>query len=231
LDGAYFNAQQQGLKGALYPMVTFTGIECHNEWEITFEEIHGNGAIAHAIFNYTTYTGDESYIRNEGLDVLCGIARFYTDRTHFSKRKGQYMIHGVTGPNEYENNVNNNWYTNRIAAWSIGYFCDWAEKVDEERRAKLGITAEEIAHMRDVVARMYYPTDEELGIFVQHDTFLDKELMSAADLPADQRPINQHWSWDHILRTLLRLLVSDLGAILFIWYFVKLFIEKILKLK
>ena len=38
-------------------------------------------------------------------------------------------------------------------------------------------------------------------------------------------------SWDHILRTLLRLLVSDLGAILFIWYFVKLFIEKILKLK
>ena len=51
LDGAYFNAKQQGLKGALYPMVTFTGIECHNEWEITFEEIHRNGAIAHAIFD------------------------------------------------------------------------------------------------------------------------------------------------------------------------------------
>ena len=201
LDGAYFNAQQQGLKGALYPMVTFTGIECHNEWEITFEEIHRNGAIAHAIFNYTTYTGDESYIRNEGLDVLCGIARFYTDRTHYSARKGQYMIHGVTGPNEYENNVNNNWYTNRIAAWSIGYFCDWAEKVDEARREKLGITAEEIAHMRDVVARMYYPEDKELGVFVQHDTFLDKELMTVAELPADQRPINQKWSWDHILRS------------------------------
>ena len=36
-------------------------------------------------------------------------------------------------------------------------------------------------------------------------------------------------SWDHIFRTILRLLVSDIGAILFIWYFVKLFIEKILK--
>ncbi len=36
-------------------------------------------------------------------------------------------------------------------------------------------------------------------------------------------------SWDHIFRTLLRLIISDLGAILFIWYFVKLFIEKILK--
>lgn len=31
------------------------------------------------------------------------------------------MIHGVTGPNEYDNNVSNNWYTNYIAAWTIRY--------------------------------------------------------------------------------------------------------------
>ncbi|HBG01097.1 MAG TPA: family 65 glycosyl hydrolase, partial [Firmicutes bacterium] len=30
------NAAKLGLKGALYPMVTMTGEECHNEWEITF---------------------------------------------------------------------------------------------------------------------------------------------------------------------------------------------------
>ena len=47
---------------------------------------------------------------------MCIRDSFYTDRVHFSKRHGKYMIHGVTGPNEYENNVNNNWYTNRIAA-------------------------------------------------------------------------------------------------------------------
>ena len=201
LDGAYFNAKQQGLKGALYPMVTFTGIECHNEWEITFEEIHRNGAIAHAIFDYATYTGDEEYPVKEGLDVLCGIARFYTDRCHFSKRKGKYMIHGVTGPNEYENNVNNNWYTNRIAAWSIAYFLEQAEKAGEARRAELNITPNEMVHMQDVVESMYYPEDKELGIFVQHDTFLDKDLEPAAALPAEERPINQHWSWDHILRS------------------------------
>ena len=28
---------------------------------------------------------------------------------------------GVTGPNEYENNVNNNWYTNLLAAWCLRY--------------------------------------------------------------------------------------------------------------
>ena len=201
LDGAYHNARQQGLKGALYPMVTFTGVECHNEWEITFEEIHRNGAIAHAIFNYATYTGDMDYMLREGLDVLCGVARFYTDRVHFSNRHGKYMIHGVTGPNEYENNVNNNWYTNRIAAWSIGLFVTQARRASQERRRELAITEDELAHMVDVAEKMYYPEDAELGIFVQHDTFLDKELMPASDIPAGERPINQHWSWDHILRS------------------------------
>ena len=201
LDGAYHNARQQGLKGALYPMVTFTGVECHNEWEITFEEIHRNGAIAHAIFNYATYTVDMDYMLREGLDVLCGVARFYTDRVHFSNRHGKYMIHGVTGPNEYENNVNNNWYTNRIAAWSIGLFVTQARRASQERRRELAITEDELAHMVDVVEKMYYPEDAELGIFVQHDTFLDKELMPASDIPAGERPINQHWSWDHILRS------------------------------
>ena len=83
LPQAQHNARQQGLNGALYPMVTFTGVECHNEWEITFEEIHRNGAIAHAIYNYTTYTGDESYIQKEGLEVLTEIARFWADRVHY----------------------------------------------------------------------------------------------------------------------------------------------------
>lgn len=52
-----------------------------------FEEIHRNGAIAHAIYNYTTYTGDESYIQKEGLEVLTEISRFWADRVHYSKRQ------------------------------------------------------------------------------------------------------------------------------------------------
>ncbi|MDD3214874.1 MAG: family 65 glycosyl hydrolase domain-containing protein, partial [Eubacteriales bacterium] len=201
LAGAYHNAKMQGLQGALYPMVTFTGVECHNEWEITFEEIHRNGAIAYAIFNYVTYTGDEQYLYAEGLDVLCGIARFYADRVHFSNRAGRYMIHGVTGPNEYENNVSNNWYTNRIASWSIEYFCNACEKASAERLEKLTITDTELDHMRDIVSRMYYPSDRELGIFVQQDTYLDKDLKPVSEIPPEQRPINQHWSWDRILRS------------------------------
>ena len=46
-------------------MVTMNGEECHNEWEITFEEIHRNGAIAYAIYNYQKYTGDKSYTKEK----------------------------------------------------------------------------------------------------------------------------------------------------------------------
>ena len=86
LDKAIENAQYNlGFKNgaALYPMVTMNGEECHNEWEITHEEIHRNGAIAFAIFNYYRYTGDYSYIPEKGLEVLIGIARFWFQRATF----------------------------------------------------------------------------------------------------------------------------------------------------
>lgn len=199
LPQAKHNARQQGLKGALYPMVTFTGVECHNEWEITFEEIHRNGAIAHAIYNYTTYTGDESYIQKEGLEVLTEIARFWADRVHYSKRQQKYMIHGVTGPNEYENNINNNWYTNYLATWVLSYTLENYQKY--QAHATVTITQEEQTKWQDIIQNMYFPKDKELGIFVQHDTFLDKDLLPTSALDPAERPLNQHWSWDKILRS------------------------------
>ena len=198
LPQAQHNARQQGLKGALYPMVTFTGVECHNEWEITFEEIHRNGAIPYAIYNYTNYTGDETYLAHEGLDVLVEVARFWADRVHYSARNDKYMIHGVTGPNEYENNINNNWYTNTLAAWVLSYT---SESLAKHSRTDLNVTAEELAKWSEIVDKMYYPYDEKEGVFVQHDGFMDKDLRPVSALDATDLPLNQNWSWDKILRS------------------------------
>lgn len=200
LKEAYHNASMQGLDGALYPMVTFNGIECHNEWEITFEEIHRNGAIAYAIYNYTNYTGDYEYVKEYGIEVLVGISKFWADRVHYSKEKGMYMMHGVTGPNEYENNINNNWYTNRMATWTLRYTIEVLEKFDFDY-SKLSITEEEISKWKDIIENMYFPYDENRGVFVQHDTFLDKDLMTVDKLRDCDRPLNQNWSWDRILRS------------------------------
>lgn len=200
LPQAQHNARQQGLKGALYPMVTFTGVECHNEWEITFEEIHRNAAMVYAIYRYTLFTGDTSYIEHEGLEVMTEIARFWADRVHFSKEKGMYMIHGVTGPNEYENNINNNWLTNRLAKWVLRYTLETLEKYNYRER-ELHVTADEKEKWQDIIDHMYEPYDEKRQVFVQHDTFLDKELMPVSDLDKENLPLNQNWSWDRILRS------------------------------
>jgi maltose phosphorylase len=210
LDKAIENAGKLGFTNgaALYPMVTMNGEECHNEWEITFEEIHRNGAIAFAIYNYHRFTGDYSYIPEKGLEVLIGIARFWHQRATYSTHKNQYMILGVTGPNEYENNVNNNWYTNYLAKWCIDYTASQIEKVkadyasDHARiMSKVNLDEAEIAKWKTVADKMYQPYSEEHDIYLQQDGFLDKELVKVSDLDRAQRPINQKWSWDRILRS------------------------------
>ncbi|WP_431162514.1 glycoside hydrolase family 65 protein [Flagellimonas beolgyonensis] len=210
LEKAIENAQKLGFTNgaALYPMVTMNGEECHNEWEITFEEIHRNGAIAFAIFNYFRFTGDYSYIPEMGLEVLIGIARFWHQRVNFSEDKQKYVMLGVTGPNEYENNVNNNWYTNYLAKWCIDYAVEQVNKVAEEYPTdhkrimeKTKLTEAEISDWSKVAGNMYFPFSEKYQVYLQQDGFLDKEKIKVQDLDKSQRPINQKWSWDRILRS------------------------------
>ncbi|WP_454976538.1 family 65 glycosyl hydrolase domain-containing protein [Capnocytophaga bilenii] len=198
LPQAIANAQKLGFSqgAALYPMVTMNGEECHNEWEITFEEIHRNGAIAFAIYNYVRYTGDSDYIKNYGIEVLIGIARFWAQRVSFSAEKEKYVILGVTGPNEYENNVNNNFYTNYIAAWCLRYA---AEQVNNTHTTHA--STDECKQWLHIADNIYLPYSEKYGIYLQQDGFLDKELKPTTALSPHERPINQHWSWDRILRS------------------------------
>jgi len=210
LEKAIENAVKLGFTNgaALYPMVTMNGEECHNEWEITFEEIHRNGAIAFAIYNYHRFTNDYTYIPEKGLEVLIGIARFWHQRVNFSTAKNKYVMLGVTGPNEYENNINNNFYTNYIAKWCIDYALENIEIVKTDHisdyiriKEKVAFTDDELMGWKKVADNMYFPFSEKYNIYLQQDGFLDKELITVADLDKSQRPINQKWSWDRILRS------------------------------
>lgn len=208
LPQAKENAKKLGCDGALYPMVTMTGEECHNEWEITFEEIHRNGAIAYAIYHYVRYTGDSAYLLSHGAEVLIEIARYWKSRVNYVPAKDCYMILGVTGPNEYENNINNNWYTNKIAAWCLEYAAKVCEELKLKNHAdfehlalKLDFNDEEIAQWQSISEKMYYPFDDLLGIYLQQDGYLDKEQRLVSDLDYNDLPLNQKWSWDRILRS------------------------------
>ena len=210
LDKAIENAKKLGFNSgaALYPMVTANGEECHNEWEITFEEIHRNSAIAFAIKKYIDFTDDQAHMVEMGLEVLIGISRFWAQRVSYSSYLKQYVILGVTGPNEYENNVDNNWYTNYGARWCLQYTIQVLKMISvqdpknyQRILQKTNFKYTETEQWKKIIESMYLPYSEKLGIFLQHDGFLNKELIPANEIPKEQRPINQNWSWDRILRS------------------------------
>ena len=209
LEKAIENAEKLGFSNgaALYPMVTMNGEECHNEWEITFEEVHRNGAIAYAIYDYVNYHGDDEYLIDYGLEVLIGISRFWAQRVNWSENRQQYVMLGVTGPNEYENNVNNNWYTSKMALWTLKYSLEVMDKYQGSAKLQALLkkldfeVSKEPNQWRDIIEKMYLGYDEERQIFLQQDGFLDKELIPVAHLNPTQRPIHQNWSWDRILRS------------------------------
>jgi maltose phosphorylase len=169
------------------------GEECHNEWEITHEEIHRNGAIAFAIFNYYRFTGDYSYIPEKGLEVLIGIARFGTKEL-ISLIKNQYVILGVTGPNEYENNVNNNsiptLLQNGVLIIRTHNFRKfrWNFRLTTNVLLKTKLADSELKEWKKVADNMYFPVSKDLGYTCNKMAFRQR-FSSSKDMDATQRPI------------------------------------------
>jgi maltose phosphorylase len=112
---------------------------------------------------------------------------------------------GVTGPNEYENNVNNNCFSipSLVGAW----YTRNAGKVRSAGPgvcrvvAKTNFADKRNQAVEEIGANMYFPYDETRNLILQQEGYLDKEQTLARDLDVSQRPINQHWSWDRILRS------------------------------
>jgi maltose phosphorylase len=67
--------------------------------------------------------------------------------------------------------------------------------------SKVKLSKAELSKWKAVADDMYFPFSEEKNVYLQQDGFLDKELITVADLDQSQRPINQKWSWDRILRS------------------------------
>ena len=210
LKNAIKNAEKIGLNNgaALYPMVTVNGEECHNEWEITFEEIHRNAAIAQAIKKYVTTTGNYKFLENKGIKILIAISRFWQQRVNYSQLINKYVILGVTGPNEYENNVDNNWYTNYSAKWCLEFTIKQLSEIAKRKNIDKeivfknnNINIQEIANWKKIIKNIHLPYSKDLNVFIQNDGFLNKDLQPIDNIKSDERPINQNWSWDKILRS------------------------------
>lgn len=103
-------------KGALYPWRTINGEEASTYYPLGTAQYHINGDISYALSLYLQVTGDVEYLKEKGAEILIETARVWVDVGSFAKCKGgKYCICDVTGPDEYNVLVDNNFYTNLMA--------------------------------------------------------------------------------------------------------------------
>ncbi|RUR34848.1 glycoside hydrolase family 65 protein, partial [Clostridium perfringens] len=103
-------------KGALYPWRTINGEEASTYFPLGTAQYHINADIAYAFKLYVDVNDDFHYLKDKAAEVLCETARVWADVGSFSEYVGnKYCICAVTGPDEYNAIVDNNFYTNLMA--------------------------------------------------------------------------------------------------------------------
>ncbi len=197
-----------GYNGAMYPWVTIDGNEVAADWEFAMMEIHINAAVPYAVWHYVEATGDAQLLLEGGAEMVLECCRFWADRVTWKPDRKQYLINAVTGPDEYAVLVNNNCYTNVTAKWTLEYGLQLLKQLSKQHPneskklvKKVGLTDEDTRRWRDIAKKMFVPYDEQRGIHVQDDSFLDLEERLAADIPDHERRLMDNWPWERLMRT------------------------------
>ncbi len=175
IPAAKEKALRNGYKGTMFPWESApTGEEGISPWILLNRtQVHIVGAVAWGVVDYFKWTHDTEFMETKGWELLAETARFWSSKTN---AKGEILF--VAGPDEFNQNVDNNAYTNHLARlnllWSIEY-C--AGKVD----------ALELAQWKEVADRIKQKQPNELGIIEQFDGFYEhpeKQIGKQADVIA-----------------------------------------------
>jgi alpha,alpha-trehalase len=155
-------AREAGYRGAMYPWQS--GSNGREEtpmlhlnprsarWvpDNSHRQRHVNSAIAYDIWQYYQTTGDMEFLSFYGAEMMLEIARFWASVATYREDLERYEILGVMGPDEYHDGypdgnrfagarpaLNNNAYTNLMAAWVLWRALDVLDVLPEDRRAEL----------------------------------------------------------------------------------------------
>jgi alpha,alpha-trehalose phosphorylase len=169
LDLAKERAEQLGLKGAAFPWRTIRGQECSAYWPAGTAAFHVNAVIAFAAERYRLMTGDRSFEDDGGLELLVETARLWMSLGHHDAH-GDWHIDGVTGPDEYTAVVDDNVFTNLLAARNLRAAADACAR-NPGRARSMGATTEETASWRHAARAVHVPYDEGLGVHPQSESF------------------------------------------------------------
>jgi trehalose/maltose hydrolase-like predicted phosphorylase len=198
LDEARHMAGESGYGGAMFPWQSGTdGREESQKLHLNPEsgrwlpdasnlQRHVSAAIAYNVWQYHQATGDIEFLSYYGAEMLVEIARFWASLASYHSDRDRYEIRGVMGPDEFhtgypdaaEPGLDNNAYTNVMAAWVLRCASGVLEQLDEERRDRLReelkIEDEELVRWDDISRGMFVPFHGD-GIISQFEGYENLE--------------------------------------------------------
>jgi len=198
LDLARGRAKMLGLVGASFPWRTIRGQAISKYWPASTAAFHINADIAAAIVRYLVATGDDTFEREVGLELLVETAWLWLSLGHYDAH-GRFRIDGVTGPDEYSAIADNNVYTNLMAQKNLQAAAD-AVKRNPERAQELGVDPEEAASWQEAAQAMLVPYDEKLGVHPQAEQFTEHAVWDFAHTGPDQYPLMLHFHYFDLYR-------------------------------
>ena len=182
-------------KGALYPWRTINGEEASTYFPLGTAQYHINADIAYAFKLYVDVNDDFDYLEDKAAEVLCETARVWADVGSFSEYVGdKYCICAVTGPDEYNAIVDNNFYTNlmarenlRDAIWALNKIKEKDKLAYDNLVKKIDLKDEEIEYWKKIIENMYFPYDEKRGVYPLDDGFIKRKPWDDSKIPKEKR--------------------------------------------
>jgi alpha,alpha-trehalose phosphorylase len=180
-------AKELGFRGVTFPWRTIRGHECSGYWPAGTAALHINADIADAAERYLAATDDKDFEQGPGLEMLVATARLWRSIGHHDA-EGRFRIDGVTGPDEYTALVDNNVYTNLMAARNLRAAADLAVR-HPHQAANLSVDQEEIASWRDAADSVEIPYDHDLRVTAQSEGFTHYRAWNFQGTPTDEYPL------------------------------------------
>jgi alpha,alpha-trehalase len=198
LPEARWSAVAEGLEGALYPwqsgssgreesqVVHLNPKSGHWITDNSHLQRHINIAVAYNVWQYYQTTADIAFLSYFGAEMMVEIARLIASLATYNKALNRYEILKVVGPDEYhdaypgadESGLDNNAYTNVMAAWVL---CRAKEALDlipafrrNELVEKLHIQREELGRWDQISQKLKVAFHDD-GIISQFEGYGDLE--------------------------------------------------------
>lgn len=227
LDGARRKAEEYGYLGAFYAWESqdsgddactlfnvndvFTGRPMRTYFRD--KQIHISADVVHGLWQYVTFTGDDSILADGGAEVIWECARFFYSYAYYNPVKQRYELLDVTGPDEYHERVNNNAFTSAMVQETLKIALQTAERLQDKYPAMYNGLAESytdgpfLDEFTDMLAQLYVPQpDPNTLVIEQFGRYLQLEDVSLAELKARVIHPNEYFGGGNGLATTTRIL-------------------------